>query len=150
MTAPAAARHPASMRPAVTGNDGRRSGRRGPNMIMPLALARFASYPATNMNLAISAIARDLRTTVAGVQTAITLFTLTMAALGSQDGGSSLGSAPAGSVLVAVKPSAGKPFAAGLATMMVITLAGLVLAVLIPRQHVQAIEPASSVTAAPA
>jgi MFS family permease len=51
-------------------------------MILPLALAQFiASYAATNMNVAISAIARDLGTTVAGVQTAITLFTLTMAAL---------------------------------------------------------------------
>jgi MFS family permease len=51
-------------------------------MILPLALAQFiASYAATNMNVAISAIATDLNTTVAGVQTAITLFTLTMAAL---------------------------------------------------------------------
>ena len=51
-------------------------------MILPLALAQFiASYAATNMNVAISAIATDLGTTVAGVQTAITLFTLTMAAL---------------------------------------------------------------------
>jgi MFS family permease len=51
-------------------------------MILPLALAQFiASYAATNMNVAISAIAKDLDTTVAGVQTAITLFTLTMAAL---------------------------------------------------------------------
>ena len=51
-------------------------------MILPLALAQFiASYAATNMNVAISAIAKDLNTTVAGVQTAITLFTLTMAAL---------------------------------------------------------------------
>jgi MFS family permease len=51
-------------------------------VILPLALAQFiASYAATNMNVAISAIAKDLGTTVAGVQTAITLFTLTMAAL---------------------------------------------------------------------
>ena len=51
-------------------------------MILPLALAQFiASYAATNMNVAISSIAMDLHTTVAGVQTAITLFTLTMAAL---------------------------------------------------------------------
>ncbi len=51
-------------------------------MILPLALAQFvASYAATNMNVAISAIAKDLDTTVAGVQTAITLFTLVMAAL---------------------------------------------------------------------
>ena len=52
------------------------------SMILPLALAQFiASYAATHMNVAISAIATDLGTTVAGVQTAITLFTLTMAAL---------------------------------------------------------------------
>jgi len=51
-------------------------------MILPLALAQFiASYAATNMNVAISNISKDLGTTVAGVQTAITLFTLTMAAL---------------------------------------------------------------------
>jgi MFS family permease len=51
-------------------------------MILPLALAQFiCSYAATNMNVAISAIAEDLGTSVAGVQTAITLFTLTMAAL---------------------------------------------------------------------
>jgi MFS family permease len=51
-------------------------------MVLPLALAQFvASYAATNMNVAISAIADDLGTTVFGVQTAITLFTLTMASL---------------------------------------------------------------------
>jgi MFS family permease len=51
-------------------------------MVAPLALAQFiASYAATNMNVAISAIAKDLGTTVIGVQTAITLFTLTMASL---------------------------------------------------------------------
>jgi MFS family permease len=51
-------------------------------MILPLALAQFiASYAATNMNVAISAIAKDLNTTVFGVQTAITVFTLTMASL---------------------------------------------------------------------
>jgi len=56
--------------------------RQAGGMILPLALAQFiASYAATNMNVAISAIATDLGTTVFGVQTAITLFTLTMAAL---------------------------------------------------------------------
>jgi MFS family permease len=51
-------------------------------MVLPLALAQFvASYAASNMNVAISAIAQDLHTSVSGVQTAITLFTLTMAAL---------------------------------------------------------------------
>jgi MFS family permease len=51
-------------------------------MVVPLALAQFVcSYAASNMNVAISAIAGDLHTTVSGVQTAITLFTLTMAAL---------------------------------------------------------------------
>ena len=51
-------------------------------LILPLALAQFiASYAATNMNVAISAIATDLHTTVIGLQTTITLFTLTMASL---------------------------------------------------------------------
>ena len=51
-------------------------------MVLPLALAQFiASYAATNMNVAIGDIARDLGTTVAGLQTTITLFTLTMASL---------------------------------------------------------------------
>ena len=52
------------------------------SLILPLALAQFiASYAATNMNVAISAIASDIHTTVIGVQTAITLFTLVMASL---------------------------------------------------------------------
>ncbi len=52
------------------------------SLILPLALAQFiASYAATNMNVAISSIASDLHTTVIGVQTAITLFTLVMASL---------------------------------------------------------------------
>ena len=51
-------------------------------LVLPLALAQFiASYAATNMNVAISAIATDLHTTVIGLQTTITLFTLTMASL---------------------------------------------------------------------
>ncbi|MCP2245833.1 MFS transporter [Lentzea aerocolonigenes] len=50
--------------------------------ILPLALAQFiASYAATNMNVAISTIAHDLGTTITGVQTTITMFTLVMAAL---------------------------------------------------------------------
>jgi MFS family permease len=51
-------------------------------MLVPLALAQFiCSYAASNMNVAISNIANDLGTTVHGVQIAITIFTLTMAAL---------------------------------------------------------------------
>ena len=51
-------------------------------MLLPLVLAQFVcSYAASNMNVAISDIARDLDTNVTGVQQAITLFTLTMAAL---------------------------------------------------------------------
>jgi MFS family permease len=51
-------------------------------VVLPLALAQFiASYAASNMNVAISTIAADLHTDVAGIQTTITLFTLTMAAL---------------------------------------------------------------------
>src|SRR5262245_8837918 len=51
-------------------------------MLMPLVLAQFlCSFAATTMNVAISSIANDLATNVSGVQTAITAFTLTMAAL---------------------------------------------------------------------
>ena len=51
-------------------------------VVLPLALAQFiASYAASNMNVAISTIADDLDTDVTGIQTTITLFTLTMAAL---------------------------------------------------------------------
>jgi len=66
----------------VTGTTAPKAADAARAMILPLALAQFiASYAATNMNVAISAIASDLGTDVAGVQTAITLFTLTMAAL---------------------------------------------------------------------
>jgi MFS family permease len=51
-------------------------------MLLPLVLAQFlCSFAGTTMNVAISSIATDLGTTVSGVQTAITTFTLTMAAL---------------------------------------------------------------------
>jgi MFS family permease len=65
--------------PVASAPDSRAAARR---LILPLALAQFiASYAATNMNVAVSAIANDIGSTVFGVQTAITLFTLTMAAL---------------------------------------------------------------------
>ncbi|HMN26520.1 MAG TPA: MFS transporter [Caldilineaceae bacterium] len=52
------------------------------DMLLPLVLAQFlCSFAATTMNVAISNIASDLGTNVSGVQTAITAFTLTMAAL---------------------------------------------------------------------
>jgi MFS family permease len=52
------------------------------SLVVPLALAQFiASYAATNMNVAIHDIATDLNTSVSGIQTTITLFTLTMASL---------------------------------------------------------------------
>ena len=52
------------------------------SIILPLALAQFlCSYDTSSMNVAISDIAHDLDTTVTAVQTAISLFTLTMAAL---------------------------------------------------------------------
>ncbi len=51
-------------------------------LLIPLALTQFiATYAGSNMNVAISSIATDLGTTTHGVQIAITLFTLTMAAL---------------------------------------------------------------------
>ena len=51
-------------------------------MLIPLALTQFiASFAGSNMNVAISSISKDLDTTIHGVQTAITLFLLCMAAL---------------------------------------------------------------------
>jgi len=52
------------------------------SFVFPLTLTQFiASFAGSNMNVAISSIADDLGTTTRGVQLAITLFTLTMAAL---------------------------------------------------------------------
>ncbi len=51
-------------------------------MLLPLALTQFiASFAGSNMNVAINSISKDLDTTIHGVQTAITLFLLCMAAL---------------------------------------------------------------------
>jgi MFS family permease len=51
-------------------------------MLAPLALAQFiCSFAGSNMNVMINDISADLHTTVRGVQTAITLFLLIMAAL---------------------------------------------------------------------
>src|SRR4029077_13490300 len=51
-------------------------------MLVPLALAQFiCSFAGSNMNVMITDISEDLDTTVKGVQTAITLFLLVMAAL---------------------------------------------------------------------
>src|SRR3954468_8124223 len=51
-------------------------------LVVPLALGQFlCSYANSALNVSISNISQDLGTTVTGVQTAITLFTLVMAAL---------------------------------------------------------------------
>jgi predicted MFS family arabinose efflux permease len=49
--------------------------------------------------------------------------------------GSSLGTALAGSVLVAAAVPGGRPFALSLTMLVVITLIGLVIAIFIPRQR---------------
>src|SRR5215218_8175906 len=65
-----------------TGAGGSAAVRTAGAIVLPLALAQFiASYAASNMNVAISTIADELDTDVSGIQTTITLFTLTMAAL---------------------------------------------------------------------
>src|SRR3954449_10781981 len=57
----------------------RRSAR---GVLLPLALAQFiCSFAGSNMNVMINDISKDLDTTVQGVQVAITLFLLVMAAL---------------------------------------------------------------------
>jgi MFS family permease len=51
-------------------------------ILVPLALAQFiCSFAGSNMNVMINDISKDLDTTVGGVQTAITVFLLVMAAL---------------------------------------------------------------------
>lgn len=51
-------------------------------VLLPLALAQFVcSFAGSNMNVAINSIAQELGTDVRGVQTAITMFLLVMAAL---------------------------------------------------------------------
>ena len=51
-------------------------------ILVPLALAQFiCSFAGSNMNVMINDISKDLDTTVEGVQTAITVFLLVMAAL---------------------------------------------------------------------
>ena len=51
-------------------------------MLIPLAMAQFiCSFAGSNMNVMINDISEDLNTTVRGVQTAITVFLLVMAAL---------------------------------------------------------------------
>jgi MFS family permease len=63
---------------AAQGRAGGASGR----LLLPLAMTQFvASFAGSNMNVAINSISKDLNTTVHGVQTAITLFLLCMAAL---------------------------------------------------------------------
>src|SRR3954462_11884124 len=53
----------------------------GKRILLPLLLAQFLnSYDWSSMNVAISNIVSDLGTTVTGVQTAISLYTLVMAA----------------------------------------------------------------------
>src|SRR6201990_2601149 len=50
-------------------------------VLVPLALAQFiCSFAGSNMNVMINDISEDLNTTVAGVQLAITIFLLVMAA----------------------------------------------------------------------
>jgi MFS family permease len=61
--------------------------------------------------------------------------------------GSSFGTALVGSVIVAVKLPAGKPFGAALTMMLVLALIGLVIAFLIPRGATEATESADADTA---
>jgi MFS family permease len=56
--------------------------RLGRTVLVPLALAQFiCSFAGSNLNVMINDISRDLHTTVQGVQVAITVFLLVMAAL---------------------------------------------------------------------
>ena len=64
------------------GIEGTRPWSESRRLILPLALAQFiCSFAGSNMNVMINDISEDLDTTVQGVQVAITLFLLVMAAL---------------------------------------------------------------------
>src|SRR6201995_2187051 len=66
----------------AAGRDGGGAAAARRRMLLPLALTQFvASFAGSNMNVSINSIAKDIGTDVHGVQTAITLFLLTMAAL---------------------------------------------------------------------
>jgi len=66
-------------------------------VLLPLALAQFlCSYAGSSMNVMINDISTDLGTTVQGVQVAITLFLLVMAALMIPAGNSPTGTAGPG------------------------------------------------------
>ncbi|MFI7320537.1 MFS transporter [Streptomyces venezuelae] len=73
--------HHAPPEPAAGSARGATAG--GPrHVLLPLALAQFiCSFAGSNMNVMINDISEDLDTTVQGVQTAITIFLLVMAAL---------------------------------------------------------------------
>src|SRR3954452_8335686 len=61
------------------------TGKPGPELrrvLVPLALAQFiCSFAGSNMNVMINDMSKDLDTTVQGIQVAITVFLLVMAAL---------------------------------------------------------------------
>ncbi len=66
----------------MAGSDTRPGASVGRRALLPLALAQFiCSFAGSNMNVMINDISHDLHTTVQGVQVAITLFLLVMAAL---------------------------------------------------------------------
>ncbi|HSE09361.1 MAG TPA: MFS transporter [Nocardioidaceae bacterium] len=67
---------------AETGTSTSRPSKELRRALVPLALAQFiCSFAGSNMNVMINDISQDLNTTVQGVQVAITLFLLVMAAL---------------------------------------------------------------------
>src|SRR5689334_10360040 len=84
--APAAAtREPgAPTAPAPPARPANASGRPSPELrriLIPLALAQFiCSFAGSNMNVMINDMSKDLSTTVQGIQVAITVFLLVMAA----------------------------------------------------------------------
>ena len=66
----------------MAGSDTRPGASVGRRALLPLALAQFiCSFAGSNMNVMINDISTDLNTTVQGVQVAITMFLLVMAAL---------------------------------------------------------------------
>ena len=112
-------------------------------ILVPLALAQFiCSFAGSNMNVMINDISEDLDTTVQGVQVAITIFLLVMAALMIPGGkltdryGRSGASRSASSCTASARCSARSPPASGVLIIGNSILEGVGTALLIPPVYI--------------
>jgi hypothetical protein len=106
----------------VSGLDRERASSRR-KMLVPLALAQFiCSFAGSNMNVMINDISHDLHTDVQGVQVCII-----------SNLGSSIGTAIAGTILVAGLADASRSYGIAMIVLAFIGLLGLGAAVMLPK-----------------